>query len=198
LKEKLIKSSKRRVRLVAWDRVTLLTAVVLACLSFAAFEAGSWAYNVAEQNFRAAGALKAAAETVRLAQEIAKLTAEVQKKGAPPPKTTTTAFQVCQGEFPEQCPPGSKWVNCYVPIKDFLDPICTSLTSTRISTRGGNRCGYSVDQIICTKSVSPGAATLDSPETPNIGGKYTCGGGTCRGDEQIIQSGVDITCILTF
>jgi predicted acylesterase/phospholipase RssA len=176
LTAKLMNSSKRKWRLFARDKLTFVNGFVLVCLGLSAFVLGRWVYDIAEQNFRAAGATQAA---LKAATEISNLTAQLQKQQQP---HATTTFQVCQGEFGSQCPPNSRWIDCGRSISEITGPMCSSASVTRVSTRDGNRCGYSIDQVFC------------SFEIPDIAGTYTCQG-NCPGSEQIKQSGSSVTCI---
>ncbi|MBR0691588.1 hypothetical protein JQ594_37135, partial [Bradyrhizobium manausense] len=182
LLEELVISARRRLRLVAWDWSSIATVLLLFLFSWGVFLAGQWAYNVAEQNFRAAGAVKVADELV---EKIAALQGQLNASKGPTTTTkgpmTTTALQVCQGEYSDQCPVGAVWLDCGKSIQALMAPMCDSFTPTRISSRSGNRCGYSVDQIVC------------SFEVPNLSGLYTCEG-KCTGQEHISQSDRVLRC----
>ncbi|UPT96481.1 patatin-like phospholipase family protein [Bradyrhizobium barranii subsp. apii] len=175
LLKELVTSAKRRLRLLAWDWISIVTILLLVGFGWGAFEAGRWGYNIAEQNFRAAGALKVAIE---LADKISTLQGQLKPVRGP---ITTTTLQVCQGEFSDQCPVGAHWVDCGKSVRDFVAPMCDSFTSTRVSSRSGNRCGYSVDQIVC------------SFEVPNFSGLYSCEG-KCSGQGHIFQSDRALRC----
>lgn len=86
-----------------------------------------------------------------LREQLARKGGGPQTTGAAGPATTTTSLQICAGEFSENCPSGTVWLPCGTSVKDWVSSQCSNFSITRISTRGGNKCGYSIDQVFCTK-----------------------------------------------
>jgi hypothetical protein len=68
--------------------------------------------------------------------------------GAPAPITVT--YKVCSGEYERACQPHDVYVYCYTDVAAWAKARCGSYTVQRINTYGGNKCGYSIDAVICT------------------------------------------------
>jgi hypothetical protein len=66
----------------------------------------------------------------------------------PPPITVT--YRVCSGEYERSCHPHDVYLYCYEDVVAWAKARCASATVQRLSSYGGNKCGYSIDAIICT------------------------------------------------
>jgi len=67
-----------------------------------------------------------------------------------PQQQIVTRYLVCTGEYERACLPHEVYLYCYADVKKFANDKCPSNTVTRLNTYGGNKCGYSLDEIICT------------------------------------------------
>lgn len=62
---------------------------------------------------------------------------------------------VCAGEYEGACRPHDSYVYCYTDIKAWAISFCQQAGLTgepkvlRLHTKGGNKCGYSLDRVIC-------------------------------------------------
>jgi hypothetical protein len=65
-----------------------------------------------------------------------------------PPQATVT-YKVCSGEYERECPPHDVYFYCYTDVGAWAKSLCTSYTVQRLTTFGGNKCGYSLDAVIC-------------------------------------------------
>lgn len=61
------------------------------------------------------------------------------------------SYLVCSGEKAEKCPSGADWIPCYTPIESWIQskPACSSFEVRKITTIGGNRCGYDISEVTC-------------------------------------------------
>jgi hypothetical protein len=70
------------------------------------------------------------------------------------PDQHLTIFTVCRGEYPDGCGPVTVHVGCGDPNTVVNDRCVGGLkSSTQISSRDGNRCGYTVWQFTCRARV---------------------------------------------
>ncbi|MEH2534392.1 hypothetical protein V1277_006313 [Bradyrhizobium sp. AZCC 1588] len=65
-----------------------------------------------------------------------------------PPVTVT--YRICAGEYQRSCQPHDVYLYCYQSAADWAKSRCSSYKVQRLSTYGGNKCGYSLDAVICT------------------------------------------------
>jgi hypothetical protein len=70
------------------------------------------------------------------------------KTAVKPPPTTVT-YRVCSGEYEKSCQKHNAYLYCGDDIAAWARRRCTSSTVQRLSTYGGNKCGYSLDAVIC-------------------------------------------------
>jgi hypothetical protein len=63
---------------------------------------------------------------------------------------STITYKVCTGEIESNCRPHDKYLYCYSDAAAWAKSICTSFTIQRVETYGGNKCGYSLDVVVCT------------------------------------------------
>jgi hypothetical protein len=66
----------------------------------------------------------------------------------PPPVTVT--YRVCSGEYERACQQHDTYLYCGADVKAWANARCTASTIQRLNTYGGNKCGYSIDAVICT------------------------------------------------
>jgi hypothetical protein len=69
---------------------------------------------------------------------------------APSPSTITTTYKVCTGEYERACLSHDTYLYCNLSVEDWAKGRCTSYKIQRLNTYGGNKCGYSLDEVICT------------------------------------------------
>jgi hypothetical protein len=67
---------------------------------------------------------------------------------APPP--VVVPYKICSGEYERACQPHDVYLYCGDSAEAWAKKRCTSYSLTRLNTYGGNKCGYSLDQVICT------------------------------------------------
>jgi predicted acylesterase/phospholipase RssA len=149
-------SANRKWRIASpMDWASWATAAIILVAAYTGVTFGKWEYDRYRQNIKSAGAStssEAAAVTItNLTKELADLRATLDKQNQPTTQTKTISLQICQGQFSDQCPANSVWLGCGADIANFISSQCASSTSTRISSRGGNQCGYSVDQVLCVQ-----------------------------------------------
>jgi hypothetical protein len=71
-------------------------------------------------------------------------------QAAPSPASFTRAIRVCSGEYEKNCQPHDAYLYCYVDVGAWAAARCDKYVVQRINTYGGNKCGYSIDDVICT------------------------------------------------
>jgi hypothetical protein len=65
-------------------------------------------------------------------------------------KTGTKSYRVCIGEFERFClSPVDAFLDCGASVADWAKARCSSYSLVQLSSRSGNRCGYSVIQVLC-------------------------------------------------
>jgi len=62
----------------------------------------------------------------------------------------TVVYRVCSGEYERACLPHDAYLYCYVSVDNWAKGKCESHKITRLNTYDGNKCGYSLDAVICT------------------------------------------------
>ncbi|WP_338692467.1 serine protease [Bradyrhizobium sp. 26S5] len=67
---------------------------------------------------------------------------------SPPP--VTVAYKICSGEYKGPCPSDALYQYCYFNVEEWAKGRCSNYKISRLATFGGNKCGYSVDEILCT------------------------------------------------
>jgi hypothetical protein len=77
-------------------------------------------------------------------------------KVEPPTETSTITanYLVCVGEYPQKCPQNAVYLYCGSSVTEWAKKECKSFGETKLSDIGGNKCGYYVAQVTCTKTVS--------------------------------------------
>jgi hypothetical protein len=70
-------------------------------------------------------------------------------KSQAPPQAVTT-YRICSGEYERACLPHDMYQYCAFNVRAWADQHCTAAKILRLDTRDGNKCGYSLDQVICT------------------------------------------------
>jgi hypothetical protein len=68
-------------------------------------------------------------------------------KVSPPP--TTVTYRVCSGEYEKSCQKHDAYLYCGDDVAAWAKLRCTSSTVQRLGAYGGNKCGYSLDAVIC-------------------------------------------------
>jgi hypothetical protein len=71
-------------------------------------------------------------------------------KLAPPLEKPVKTVTICAGEYEGNCLRHDVYVYCYTSVEAWANQYCSSKPSVqRIDTRGGNKCGYSLDKVTC-------------------------------------------------
>jgi hypothetical protein len=65
----------------------------------------------------------------------------------PPP--TTVTYRVCSGEYEKSCQKHDAYLYCGDDVAAWAKLRCASSTIKRVGAYGGNKCGYSIDAVIC-------------------------------------------------
>jgi hypothetical protein len=68
----------------------------------------------------------------------------------PPPEPVNVHYKFCTGEHRQRCPSDAIPQDCGFSVADWAKANCTSYATKHLDTFDGNRCGYSIDQVICT------------------------------------------------
>ena len=66
------------------------------------------------------------------------------------PPAVTVQIKVCSGEYQRACGPHDVYLYCYADINKWASDKCASYVVQRLQTYGGNKCGYSIDNVVCT------------------------------------------------
>jgi hypothetical protein len=66
------------------------------------------------------------------------------------PAPVTVIYRVCSGEHERACQPHDAYLYCYSDVRAWAGARCESYKIQRLNTYGGNKCGYSLDSVICT------------------------------------------------
>jgi hypothetical protein len=70
-----------------------------------------------------------------------------------PPATQTptfTTYLVCTGEYERACLNHQVYLYCGADVTSWAKERCSSFSITVLNTYGGNKCGYSLQQVNCT------------------------------------------------
>jgi hypothetical protein len=73
-----------------------------------------------------------------------------ENKTLPPPQPAVVVYRICSGEYERNCLPHTMYQYCGFSVDGWAKQHCSSFSAQRLDTRDGNKCGYSLDQIICT------------------------------------------------
>ncbi|MBY3249877.1 hypothetical protein [Rhizobium laguerreae] len=68
----------------------------------------------------------------------------------PKPLPPTVTYRVCSGEYERACKPHDVYLYCYADVKSWAAARCESSIVQRMNTYAGNKCGYSIDTVVCT------------------------------------------------
>ena len=105
----------------------------------------------------ASGAFDRSTETVALppAHPSASPTPAPSPTPAAPqvPQEVTRSFRVCTGEYERACDPHDTYLYCYVDLDAWAKARCTRYKTQQLNSRGGNKCGYSLYEVLCTSSL---------------------------------------------
>jgi hypothetical protein len=67
-----------------------------------------------------------------------------------PQPQPTVSYKICSGEYENRCQAHDVYLYCYADVSAWAKARCNSYTIQRLNTYGGNKCGYSIDSVICT------------------------------------------------
>jgi hypothetical protein len=87
--------------------------------------------------------------TVILPQLTSKMTgtSDIPLQSNPPP--VTTVYRVCSGEYERACQEHNVYLYCNESTDTWAQNRCTTSSIKRLNSYGGNKCGYSIDEVIC-------------------------------------------------
>jgi hypothetical protein len=122
--------------------VVFRTVLALAAAGVAAFIPGL--LNVELPWIRAGGALAV------LVLVYSYSPAELAVKPPPPPaQPVISRYRVCSGEYERNCDAHDVYQYCYTNVQAWADARCNQTKVVRLNARDGNKCGYSLDEVIC-------------------------------------------------
>jgi hypothetical protein len=61
----------------------------------------------------------------------------------------TPIYRICTGEYERACQTHDVYLYCNASIEAWAQDRCANYTSRRLNAYGGNKCGYSLDEVIC-------------------------------------------------
>jgi hypothetical protein len=122
--------------------VVFRTVLALAAAGIAAFVPGL--LHVELPWVRAGGAL--AVFVLVYAYSPAELA--VQAPPVSPP--IVSRYRVCTGEYERSCDSHDVYMYCYTDIQAWANGKCAKGQVVELNSRGGNKCGYSLYEVICT------------------------------------------------
>jgi hypothetical protein len=81
----------------------------------------------------------------------------VLRSGYDPPQPPThgkitTNYTVCVGEYQDRCPANAVFIRCGESVAAWASKECVSFGELKLSDTPGNRCGYYLANVTCTKS----------------------------------------------
>jgi hypothetical protein len=85
----------------------------------------------------------------KIVPEIASTTPPTSPAQPPSPPNPPIIYRICTGEYERACQPHEVYLYCYTPVESWAKDRCTTFTVRRLNTYGGNKCGYSLDEVIC-------------------------------------------------
>jgi hypothetical protein len=68
----------------------------------------------------------------------------------PTPPVIQTQYDICVGEYERACLPHQVYLYCGADIGAWAAARCTASSATRLDSKGGNKCGYSLVRVFCT------------------------------------------------
>ncbi|TFW57807.1 TIR domain-containing protein [Bradyrhizobium sp. MOS001] len=70
----------------------------------------------------------------------------------PRASTGSISYRVCVGEYQRACPPTDVFLYCGSSVSEWAQARCSSYSLSQLSSRDGNKCGYSVVQVACKEA----------------------------------------------
>jgi hypothetical protein len=67
-----------------------------------------------------------------------------------PPPAVVVTYKFCVGEYRQRCPSDAIYQYCGFSAENWAAARCASHTTTNLGTFDGNKCGYSIDQVLCS------------------------------------------------
>jgi hypothetical protein len=80
---------------------------------------------------------------------IAKIAPQIANTATPSTPIETSTYRVCTGEYERACQPHEVYLYCYDNVEAWAKNRCTSYNLRRLNSYGGNKCGYSLDEVRC-------------------------------------------------
>jgi hypothetical protein len=68
---------------------------------------------------------------------------------SPPPEPPVVTYKTCTGSLESVCPSHDYFFLCGANLAAWARAQCGSFTITKVDSYGGDRCGYSINQIVC-------------------------------------------------
>jgi hypothetical protein len=65
------------------------------------------------------------------------------------PKLPTQTYRICVGEYERACQPHEVYLYCGINVEAWAKDRCTSPRIRQLNSYGGNKCGYSLVEVIC-------------------------------------------------
>lgn len=76
-----------------------------------------------------------------------------QKTEAKGKQDVTRVLRVCTGEYERACQPHDAYLYCYVDVSAWAKGRCEKSSVQQLNSRGGNKCGYALYEVLCTSSL---------------------------------------------
>lgn len=73
--------------------------------------------------------------------------------GPPAKQEITRSFRVCTGEYERACDPHDAYLYCGVDPNTWASGRCERYKIQQLNNRGGNKCGYSLYEVLCTTTL---------------------------------------------
>ena len=73
-----------------------------------------------------------------------------QPGSAAPQSPVVVVIKICSGEYERNCSSHDVYQYCGLSADDWARSRCASFKVQRLDSRDGNKCGYTLDQVICT------------------------------------------------
>jgi hypothetical protein len=68
----------------------------------------------------------------------------------PQPTPVVVNYKICSGEYERNCPPHDIYQYCYEDPQKWAQNKCASAVVHNPGSSGGNKCGYTMYEVICT------------------------------------------------
>jgi len=72
---------------------------------------------------------------------------------SPSKQDVTRSFRVCMGEYEKACDPHDSYLYCGVDPATWAKGRCDRFKIQQLNSRDGNKCGYTLFEVLCTSSL---------------------------------------------